>query len=408
MLFHGTTFHGAQPLLDRRCADQLRRRSRSPTFISAGRSQTVEATRRRGEGSRASPWLGSVPAALPATRAASTGPSSRSIPKLVRIARDPDFQLPVGLRADRCRSCSAMPGSRSRPAGASTSLFIDAFSSDAIPVHLLTREAVTGYLSRWRNGVIVMHISNRHMELGRVVAAVGAAEGLVKLHQAGQPSGDHAADYKSNAIVVVLTRDPANLGNLPKLSGWRRLAPDPRSSLPGPTITPISSVPSCARSLVGNEGSSGKRGTYPQFVPELPVARIHIMANSQDEIRGHEGFQSRQLNLKVGAQIAIDVAFDKGVASRLEPTQLACGSKGCVGGGQEREGRAARARTVGIDSGEIDVVADAAGGEVRDDVAGRPLPISLTALNRSRRRPCLRSSCPCRGRRSGRRCRSRR
>ena len=57
---------------------------------------------------------------------------------------------------------------------------LDAFSSDAIPVHLLTREAFAGYLSRLApDGVIVMHISNRHMELGSVVAAVGAAEGLV-------------------------------------------------------------------------------------------------------------------------------------------------------------------------------------------------------------------------------------
>jgi spermidine synthase len=59
-------------------------------------------------------------------------------------------------------------------------IVIDAFSSDSIPVHLLTREAVAGYLSLLENdGVLVMHISNRHMELGRVVAAVGAAEGLV-------------------------------------------------------------------------------------------------------------------------------------------------------------------------------------------------------------------------------------
>jgi protein-L-isoaspartate O-methyltransferase len=59
-------------------------------------------------------------------------------------------------------------------------IIIDAFSSDAIPVHLMTREAVAGYLSRLEDdGVLVVHISNRHMELGRVVAAVGAAEGLV-------------------------------------------------------------------------------------------------------------------------------------------------------------------------------------------------------------------------------------
>ena len=59
-------------------------------------------------------------------------------------------------------------------------IVLDAFSSDAIPVHLLTREALRGYLARLApGGVILMHISNRHMELAKVVAAVGAAEGLV-------------------------------------------------------------------------------------------------------------------------------------------------------------------------------------------------------------------------------------
>ena len=59
-------------------------------------------------------------------------------------------------------------------------IVLDAFSSDAIPVHLLTREAFAGYLSRLTaRGVIVLHISNRHMALWRPAAAVGGAEGLV-------------------------------------------------------------------------------------------------------------------------------------------------------------------------------------------------------------------------------------
>jgi spermidine synthase len=58
-------------------------------------------------------------------------------------------------------------------------LVVDAFSSDAIPVHLLTREALALYVRKLRpDGVIVMHISNRFMELASVVAAGAAAEGL--------------------------------------------------------------------------------------------------------------------------------------------------------------------------------------------------------------------------------------
>ena len=86
-----------------------------------------------------------------------------------------------------------MRGSRSRALDKRYDLIvIDAFSSDAIPVHLLTREAVAGYLARLEdNGVLVMHISNRHMELASVVAAVGAAEGLVTYLRAGRSARRH-------------------------------------------------------------------------------------------------------------------------------------------------------------------------------------------------------------------------
>jgi len=52
-------------------------------------------------------------------------------------------------------------------------LVLDAFSSAAIPVHLLTREAVAGYVNVLApGGVIAVHISNRHLDLEPVVAAI--------------------------------------------------------------------------------------------------------------------------------------------------------------------------------------------------------------------------------------------
>jgi hypothetical protein len=104
-------------------------------------------------------------------------------------------------------------------------IVLDAFSSDAIPVHLLTREALAGYVSRLEpGGVIVMHVSNRHMELGRVVAAVAAAEGLVTyLKQDARPV--IPGDFKMNALVAVLARDPAHLGDLPRRAGWHEAKP---------------------------------------------------------------------------------------------------------------------------------------------------------------------------------------
>ena len=58
-------------------------------------------------------------------------------------------------------------------------LAIDAFSSDSIPVHLLTREAVATYLAHLRpDGVLAFHISNRYLELKPVVRGLAAHLGL--------------------------------------------------------------------------------------------------------------------------------------------------------------------------------------------------------------------------------------
>ena len=58
-------------------------------------------------------------------------------------------------------------------------LALDAFSSDAIPVHLLTREAFQTYLRHIRDdGVIAVHISNRYLDLRPVVERLAAEFGL--------------------------------------------------------------------------------------------------------------------------------------------------------------------------------------------------------------------------------------
>ena len=58
-------------------------------------------------------------------------------------------------------------------------LVVDAFSGDSIPVHLLTREAVELYRQRLKpGGVIALHVSNSHLELGPVVARIADELGL--------------------------------------------------------------------------------------------------------------------------------------------------------------------------------------------------------------------------------------
>jgi hypothetical protein len=109
-------------------------------------------------------------------------------------------------------------------------IVLDAFSSDAIPVHLLTREAFTGYLSRLTaRGVIVLHISNRHMALWRPAAAVGRAEGLVAYGKAQLPP-DGTDELRAPAEVVVFARDVRDLGDLPAQPGWQPLNPGSRAA----------------------------------------------------------------------------------------------------------------------------------------------------------------------------------
>jgi len=58
-------------------------------------------------------------------------------------------------------------------------LVVDAFSSDAIPVHLLTREAFALYSRHLaRDGVLAVHVSNRHLNLAPLVMRSGEALGL--------------------------------------------------------------------------------------------------------------------------------------------------------------------------------------------------------------------------------------
>ena len=56
---------------------------------------------------------------------------------------------------------------------------LDAFSSDAVPAHLMTREALSLYLSKLApGGIIAFHVSNRSLQLERVAGGIAADAGL--------------------------------------------------------------------------------------------------------------------------------------------------------------------------------------------------------------------------------------
>lgn len=106
------------------------------------------------------------------------------------------------------------------PDGGFDFLLIDAFSSDAIPVHLMTREAVALYMRKLAaNGMLVMHISNRYLELASVLAAVAEVEGLeIRAGVFGKPEGGD--DYVLASHVAVMARTTEGLGSIAHDPDW--------------------------------------------------------------------------------------------------------------------------------------------------------------------------------------------
>jgi len=93
-----------------------------------------------------------------------------------------------------------------------TLLLVDAFSSDSIPVHLLTVEAVKLYLERMTDdGILAMHISNRWLNLEPVVSAIAKQLGLTARVWNDNSEGRRG---KTASSWVVLARKPEDLGGL--------------------------------------------------------------------------------------------------------------------------------------------------------------------------------------------------
>jgi len=107
-------------------------------------------------------------------------------------------------------------------------LLLDAFSSDSVPTHLLTAEAMKLYLDRLSpEGVLVFHISNRHLRLDRVVARVAqaaGAEALIQKHKADARTLRSFADATS--IVVLVSKNHAALERARAAGQWRQLEAD--------------------------------------------------------------------------------------------------------------------------------------------------------------------------------------
>jgi hypothetical protein len=212
-LFHGTTIHGRQDIGSREPLTYYHRGS-PIAQVFATRAGTVKSVGAVGLGT--------------GTLAAYVEPGQQWTfyeidPEVERIARDPRYFTHL----DRCgASCRVVIGdarlSLQQRTDTHDLIVLDAFSSDSIPIHLLTREAVQIYLSRLKpNGVLAIHVSNNHLDLLPVVAGA-----MRELKLAGRFQFQGSSDLitgKYGSQWTALARSEAALGALATDGSWKHL-----------------------------------------------------------------------------------------------------------------------------------------------------------------------------------------
>jgi hypothetical protein len=148
-------------------------------------------------------------------------------PAIVRIASDPRYftflsdctkaQYHVILGDARLRL-------REAPAGKYGLLIMDAFSSDSVPAHLLTTEAMNLYLDKLSSdGMIAFHISNRYLNLEPLLSGLSHQAGLVGFIRRDT---QRSVDGRYPSVWVVMARNDSALGTIADDDRWHRVQGD--------------------------------------------------------------------------------------------------------------------------------------------------------------------------------------
>jgi spermidine synthase len=223
ILFHGTTIHGIQ-MLD----PDLRTRPTSYYTESGPLGQVFGLLRSERDRMRVGLVGLGVGSALCYAAEGDSWTVYEIDPLVFTLASDAAYFHHWAECARRADTVLRIGDARMRLRGEKTEfdlLILDAYTSDAIPVHLITLEALELYRQRLRpGGLILFHISNRHLALDRVLTALARETGMSAFIQEHHP--DNTGGVRANASVwVALGERP---GGLPPLqeSGWDPLDAD--------------------------------------------------------------------------------------------------------------------------------------------------------------------------------------
>ncbi|HZF42252.1 MAG TPA: fused MFS/spermidine synthase [Sphingomonadaceae bacterium] len=105
------------------------------------------------------------------------------------------------------------------PDGRFDMVALDAFSSDAVPLHLLTAEAFSIYARALKpGGLLMVHISNRYLNLQPVLSAVARRQGWALALRDHEPSEAERTDRATRSVWVAMSKDPEMISRLRRVS----------------------------------------------------------------------------------------------------------------------------------------------------------------------------------------------
>jgi hypothetical protein len=229
VLMHGTTIHGAEKYAN---ADgtPVQGRPEPITYYhkDGGIGQAITAVRER----KGAPLRVAVIGLGSGTLTCASAPGEtwkffEIDQSMVDTARDPKYFTYVQKCEPELKPTigDARLTFAREPNGIYDLIIVDAYSSDAIPIHLATKEAMAIYKDKLSpQGAVVMHVSNRHLELASVVVGIADANGL-KSWVYNEDSG-RDSEYIFATNVVVSARDEADVGKL-ATDKWEETDADP-------------------------------------------------------------------------------------------------------------------------------------------------------------------------------------
>ncbi len=230
VLQHGTTIHGAERMIDIEAGSGVRPLPLTYFHADSATVQTIAAARARTGGPITVAIIGLGAGTLACYSEPGDDWTYYEIdPAVIDIARDPNRftylsacapEMPIVLGDARLTLADA-------PDGHYDVILVDAFASDTMPVHLMTKEAMAIYLQKLKpEGIVALHVSSRYMELVSVVAGIAEANGLVA--RTNPPEDADESAYRYSSAVVAAVRADKDFGTLVSEGNWIEIKPNPR------------------------------------------------------------------------------------------------------------------------------------------------------------------------------------